>query len=115
MSKQSRIDLRKQISPFEKSNPKKSIRQLFNTIPPFILLWIAAYVSLEISYWLSLGLSIIASGFVIRIFIIFHDCCHQSFFKSRKVNDIIGTITGIITLFPYEQWKRSSFYSSCYE
>lgn len=107
MSKQSRIDLRKQISPFEKSNTKKSIRQLFNTIPPFILLWIAAYASLEISYWLSLGLSIIASGFVIRIFIIFHDCTHQSFFKSRKVNDIIGTITGIITLFPYEQWKRS--------
>lgn len=107
MNKQSRIDLRKQISPFEKSNTKKSVRQLFNTFPPFILLWIAAYVSLEISYWLSLGLSVIASGFVIRIFIIFHDCTHQSFFKSRKVNDMIGTIAGIITLFPYEQWKRN--------
>ena len=107
MSKQSRIDLRKQVSPFEKSNTKKSVKQLFNTIPPFILLWMGAYFSLEISYWLSLGLSIIASGFVIRIFIIFHDCTHQSFFKSRKVNDLVGTITGIITLFPYEQWKRS--------
>ena len=63
--------------------------------------------SLEISYWLSLGFAIIASGFVIRIFIIFHDCCHQSFFKSRKANDILGTISGVITLFPYEQWKRS--------
>ena len=107
MSKQSQINLKKQISPFEKSNTKTSIKQLFNTIPPFILLWIGAYVSLEISYWLSLGLSIIASGFVIRIFIIFHDCCHQSFFKSRKVNDIMGTISGIITLFPYEKWKRA--------
>ena len=107
MSKQSQINLKKQISPFEKSNTKTSIKQLFNTIPPFILLWIAAYVSLEISYWLSLGFSIIASGFVIRIFIIFHDCCHQSFFKSRKVNDIMGTISGIITLFPYEKWKRA--------
>ena len=107
MSKQSQINLRKQISPFEKSNTSTSVKQLFNTIPPFILLWVAAYVSLEISYWLSLGLSIIASGFVIRIFIIFHDCTHQSFFKSRKANDILGTITGIITLFPYEQWKRS--------
>lgn len=107
MSKQCQINLRKQVSPFEKSNTRKSIRQLFNTIPPFILLWIGAYFSLEISYWLSLGLSIIASGFVIRIFIIFHDCCHQSFFKSRKVNDLVGTITGVITLFPYEKWKRS--------
>ena len=107
MSKQSQINLKKQIAPFEKSNTKTSIKQLFNTLPPFILLWIAAYASLEVSYWLSLGLSVIASGFVIRIFIIFHDCCHQSFFKSRKINDIIGTISGIITLFPYEKWKRA--------
>ncbi|MEH6947225.1 fatty acid desaturase [Bacillus sp. JJ634] len=106
MSKQNQVNLRKQIAPFEKSNVKTSVKQLVNTIPPFILLWVAAYYSLEISYWLSLGLSIIASGFVIRIFIIFHDCCHQSFFKSRKANDILGTITGVITLFPYEKWKR---------
>ncbi|HWL27259.1 MAG TPA: fatty acid desaturase, partial [Ureibacillus sp.] len=106
MSKQNQINLRKQIAPFEKSNVKTSVKQLVNTIPPFILLWVAAYYSLEISYWVSLALSIIASGFVVRIFIIFHDCCHQSFFKSRKANDILGTITGIITLFPYEKWKR---------
>ena len=106
MSKQNQINLRKQIAPFEKSNVKTSVKQLVNTIPPFILLWVAAYCSLEISYWLSSALSIIASGFVVRIFIIFHDCCHQSFFKSRKANDILGTITGIITLFPYEKWKR---------
>ncbi|MFJ8266992.1 fatty acid desaturase [Peribacillus asahii] len=106
MSKQNQVNLRKQIAPFEKSNVKTSVKQLVNTIPPFILLWVAAYYSLEISYWLSLALSIIASGFVVRIFIIFHDCCHQSFFKSRRANDILGTITGIITLFPYEKWKR---------
>ncbi|MFJ8257752.1 fatty acid desaturase [Peribacillus asahii] len=106
MSKQNQVNLRKQIAPFEKSNMKTSVKQLVNTIPPFILLWVAAYYSLEISYWLSLALSIIASGFVVRIFIIFHDCCHQSFFKSRKANDVLGTITGIITLFPYEKWKR---------
>jgi len=106
MSKQNQVNLRKQIAPFEKSNVKTSVKQLVNTIPPFILLWVAAYYSLEISYWLSSALSIIASGFVVRIFIIFHDCCHQSFFKSRKANDILGTITGIITLFPYEKWKR---------
>ncbi|RUQ28178.1 fatty acid desaturase [Peribacillus cavernae] len=42
-----------------------------------------------------------------RIFIIFHDCCHQSFFKNRRLNNIVGTITGILTLFPYSQWKHS--------
>ena len=48
----------------------------------------------------------IAAGFVIRTFIIFHDCTHGSFFKNRKANDIVGTITGVLTLFAYEKWKR---------
>lgn len=49
----------------------------------------------------------LAGGFLVRIFIIFHDCCHKSFFKSRTANEIIGTITGILTCCPYHQWKHS--------
>ncbi|MBR3061198.1 MAG: fatty acid desaturase, partial [Exiguobacterium sp.] len=48
----------------------------------------------------------IAAGFVVRMFIIFHDCTHGSFFKNKKANAIVGTITGVLTLFPYEKWKR---------
>lgn len=48
----------------------------------------------------------ISAGFLVRIFIIFHDCCHHSFFKSRKANKILGTITGILTFFPYYQWQH---------
>lgn len=107
MNNRNHAILRNQVSSYEKSNFKISVGQLLNTFLPFILLWVFAYLSLEISYWLSLGLAILASGFLVRIFIIFHDCCHQSFFKSRKANDILGTISGIIALFPYEQWKRS--------
>ena len=55
MSKQNQINLKKQIAPYEKSNIKTSVKQLCNTIPPFILLWAVAYGSLQISYWLSLG------------------------------------------------------------
>lgn len=107
MSKQKIAELRKTVSPFEGPNAKVSIRQMFNTFPPFFLLWFAAYQSLSISYWLTLALAIVASGFVIRIFIIFHDCCHQSFFKGKKANQIVGTISGIITMFPFEKWKRA--------
>src|SRR5699024_8109709 len=57
--------------------------------------------------WLTLALSVIASGFVIRIFIIVHDCTHESFFKSKRANRLIGTMTGIITLFAFEKWKRN--------
>ncbi|HLU21538.1 fatty acid desaturase [Lederbergia graminis] len=107
MSKQKIAELRKKVAPYEGPEIKASIRQMINTFLPFILLWFAAYQSLSISYWLSLVFAIIASGFVIRIFIIFHDCCHQSFFKGKKANKIVGTISGIITMFPYEKWKRS--------
>ncbi|WP_227396319.1 fatty acid desaturase [Jeotgalibacillus aurantiacus] len=106
MTKQKIAELRKSVSPYEKTDLKASVRQMINTIPPFFILWFLAYQSLEISYLLTLGLGIIAAGFVVRIFIIFHDCCHGSFFKNKKLNNLVGTITGIITMFPYEKWKR---------
>ena len=58
------------------------------------------------SYWLTLGLAVIAGGFLIRTFIIMHDCGHGAFFKSRRANDIVGFITGVLTLTPYVQWRR---------
>ncbi|SDN49028.1 omega-6 fatty acid desaturase (delta-12 desaturase) [Fictibacillus solisalsi] len=100
------INLRKQVAPYEKPNTKNSVAQLINTLVPFILLWYLAYESLSISYLITLPLTIIGAGFLTRIFIIFHDCCHHSFFKNRKVNKIVGTITGILTLFPYHQWQH---------
>lgn len=106
MIKEKQRSLRKQMAPFEKSTTKNSILQIGNTILPFFLLWILAYQSLSISYVLTVILSVIAAGFLVRVFIIFHDCCHYSFFKNRKANDILGTITGILTLFPYRQWQH---------
>ncbi|MFC0558958.1 fatty acid desaturase [Halalkalibacter alkalisediminis] len=106
MSNQKLAQLKKSVAPFEKSDVKASIKQIINTIPPFFLLWFLAYQSLTVSVWLTLALAVVAAGFVVRIFIIFHDCTHGSFFKNKKANSILGTITGIITLFPYEKWKR---------
>nr|WP_263326482.1 fatty acid desaturase [Neobacillus sp. Marseille-Q6967] len=97
-------NLRKQVAPFEKSATKESIWQLINTLVPFIILWYLAYQSLSVSYWLSLVPSIIAAGFLVRIFIIFHDCTHHSFFKNRHANRAVGTAMGVLTLFPFDQW-----------
>ncbi|MBD0383291.1 fatty acid desaturase [Paenibacillus sedimenti] len=107
MSQSKLTNLKKDIAPFEKTDTKSSIRQLINTLGPLLALYYAAYVSLSVSFWLTLPIAIIAAGFVIRTFIIFHDCCHQSFFKSQVANDILGNITGILTLVPYLQWKNS--------
>jgi acyl-lipid omega-6 desaturase (Delta-12 desaturase) len=106
MTKEKQKVLRKQVAPYEKSNTKASIWQLINTVVPFIILWILAYQCLSISYFLTLGISVIAAGFMVRIFIIFHDCCHHSFFKNRTANKILGTITGIITIFPFSRWQH---------
>lgn len=105
-SKQKQLNLKKQMAPYEKSDLTRSIMQLVNTLGPFFLLWFLAYKSLSFSYVLTLGISVIAAGFLVRIFIIFHDCCHHSFFKNRKANKIVGTFTGILTIFPYHQWQH---------
>lgn len=108
MNKSNRLsDLKRNVAPYEEIDTKSSIRQLLNTLLPFVLLWYGAYLSLSISYWLTLPITIIAGGFLVRTFIIFHDCCHQSFFKSRLANEILGTITGVLTLCPYQQWKNT--------
>lgn len=95
----------KDIVPFQKPDTRKSLWQLTNTIVPFLGLWCLAYLSLSVSIWITMVLATLASGFFMRIFIIFHDCCHHSFFKSRKANEMVGIITGILTFFPYHQWK----------
>ncbi|MGG5762782.1 fatty acid desaturase [Bacillus proteolyticus] len=104
MTLQNTKNLKKQVAPFEKSTAKKSIWQIINTVVPFIILWYFAYKSLSVSYWLALVPSLLAAGFMTRIFIIFHDCTHYSFFKSRRVNRIVGTCMGVLTLFPFDQW-----------
>ncbi|WP_215143110.1 fatty acid desaturase [Exiguobacterium qingdaonense] len=106
MSKEKIAQLRKHVSPFEKADIRISVRQMINTILPFLVSWFLAYQLLSVSIFLTLPFTLIAAGFVVRMFIIFHDCTHGSFFKNKKANAIVGTITGILTLFPYEKWKR---------
>lgn len=106
MSKEKTKKLHKDVAPFAKSDTRKSVIQLINTIPPLLILWYVSYEMLKISFWLMIPFAVVAAGFVVRTFIIFHDCTHGSFFRKKKANDIVGTITGVLTLFSYEKWKR---------
>lgn len=99
-------NLLKEIAPYEQADIRASVRQIMNTFIPFFVLWYLAYLSLSVSYWLTLPIAFVAAGFLIRIFILFHDCCHGSFFKNRRANEILGTISGVLTFFPYQQWKH---------
>ncbi|MDP4161960.1 MAG: fatty acid desaturase, partial [Bacillota bacterium] len=104
MVEQNTKNLRKQIAPYEKSTTKESVWQIINTVVPFFALWYLAYLSLSVSYLLTLAIAAVAGGFLTRIFIIFHDCTHHSFFKNRTANRIVGTLTGVLTFFPFDQW-----------
>jgi len=85
---------------------RRSLWQVANTLVPYLALFYLMLRSVAISYWLTLALAIPTAGFMVRTFIIFHDCGHGSFFKSRKANTILGNITGILTFTPYTRWKH---------
>ena len=99
--------LKKLLQAYQIPDPRRSWWQIVNSFIPYILLFIAMYFLLDISIWLTFLLAIPAAGFAVRIFIIFHDCGHGSFFKSKKLSRIVGFIAGIITFVPYEQWRYS--------
>ncbi len=84
---------------------RRSLWQLINTLVPYAALWYLMYLSLEVSYWITAALTLLAGGFMVRVFIIFHDCGHGSFFKSRKANDILGSLTGVLSFTPYYHWR----------
>ncbi len=98
--------LRKEVAQFAKAERNKSILQMINTIVPLIILWIAGYYLVQFSPWITVACSVLSAAFLVRTFIIFHDCTHGSFFKNKKANDLVGNITGILTSFPYMKWRR---------
>src|SRR5437867_182702 len=79
--------------------------QILNSLVPYAALWFLMYLSLSVSVWLTLPLAVLAGAFLVRIFIISHDCGHGSFFKSSKANDVLGFITGVLTFTPYYHWR----------
>lgn len=84
----------------------KSWFQILNSVGSYILIWIIIVKTAGVSYFLTLGLSVPAAGFLVRIFIIFHDCGHGSFFKSRRMNTVTGIITGLLVFTPYHKWHH---------
>ncbi len=98
------------LRPYWGADTRRSVTQLLTSLIPFVLLWAAMLWSLRIGYWLTLLLSVPAAGFMIRLFIIQHDCGHGSFFKSRWARDWLGRAIGVLMLTPYDYWKKTHAY-----
>ena len=91
---------------YRSSSTGNGVFQLCTTLIPLGILLTAMHWTLGISYLLTLALSVPAAGFLVRTFIIMHDCSHGSFMPSRRANEVIGFITGVLTLTPFAQWRR---------
>ena len=94
------------VAPYQEPDLKRSVIQASTTLIPFFAMLYVMYRSLAYPYWVTLLLALPTAGLMVRTFIIMHDCGHGSYFPSRKVNDFIGFITGVLTLTPYVQWRR---------
>jgi omega-6 fatty acid desaturase (delta-12 desaturase) len=96
------------LSQYERPNLRKAVWQLVNTLTPYVALWalMAYLVRQGYSYWFTLALAVVAAALLVRIFIVFHDCGHGSFFVSRRANRIVGYLTGVLTCTPYEDWRH---------
>lgn len=93
------------VAQYQRPSTKGALWQLTNTLGPYLALWVAIYAALQVSIWLVLPLAVIAAGFLVRLFIIFHDCTHASFLKSSLANDVIGFVLGVLTFCPYQHWR----------
>jgi omega-6 fatty acid desaturase (delta-12 desaturase) len=93
------------VAKYQQPSLWRSVSQIVNSLLPYVALWILMYISLAVSYWITLPLAVLAGGFLVRVFIIHHDCGHGSFFKSQRANDIVGFITGVLTFTPYHFWR----------
>ncbi len=95
------------LAKYREPNLGRSVFELAVSFLPFLTLAVLAWLSLSVSYWLALALSLFNGAFLVRLFIIQHDCGHGSFFGSRAVNNWVGRTIGMLTLTPYKVWKRS--------
>lgn len=99
-----KLSLHKILVPYQAPDLWRSLWQVVNTLVPYISLWVFMFFSLKVTYWLTLALALPAAGFMVRTFILFHDCGHGSFFVSKKANEVLGIITGILVFTPWTRW-----------
>jgi len=95
------------VARFQKPSTGRAVWQIVNSLVPYILLWVLMFFSLSVSWWLTLPLAALAGAFLVRIFIILHDCGHGSFFESRTANAVVGSLAGVLTFTPYYHWTRT--------
>ena len=97
----------RQLARFREPDSARSVTELVVTAVPFAFFWVLTCIAVDAGYWLGLLFAIPAGAFLLRLFLIQHDCGHGAFFPRRSANDWVGRVLGVLTMTPYDYWKRS--------
>jgi len=98
--------LRRALNAYRTPSLVRSVLEILVTVLSFALVWVLMFVTLSAGHWVGLLLAVPAAGLLVRLFMIQHDCSHGSFFRSRRVNDWVGRVIGVLTLTPYSFWRH---------
>ncbi len=98
--------LRALVTPYAKADTRRGAIQLSVTALPYLTMMAAMLVGLYYQVWLALLMALPAALFLVRLFMIQHDCGHGSFFKSRWANNLLGSFLSVLTMTPYQDWRR---------
>jgi omega-6 fatty acid desaturase (delta-12 desaturase) len=97
---------RERLAPYARPDTRRSMLDLATSVVPYLALTALMYLTLDVSYLLTLALAVPAAGFLLRTFIVFHDCTHSSFLASRRANNWVGVACGLLVYTPFHSWRH---------
>jgi acyl-lipid omega-6 desaturase (Delta-12 desaturase) len=102
-----RVYWREAVAGYERPSLRRSLLDLATSVVPYLGLTVAMYLSLQVSVWITLALAVPAAGFLLRTFIVFHDCAHGSFLPNRRANLWVGRFAGLLVFQPFANWRHN--------
>ena len=97
---------RERLAPYTEPRVGRSVLELATSVVPYLVVTAASYALIQVSYLLVLVLAVPAAGFLLRTFIVFHDCAHGSFFANRTVNKWVGMVCALLVFTPFHSWRH---------
>jgi omega-6 fatty acid desaturase (delta-12 desaturase) len=101
-----RLPCREELAPFAVPSLRHGLLAIMTSLVPYVALCYAMYLTLGASPLLTVLLAIPAAGFLVRVFVVFHDCAHGSLLPSRRANTILGSVLGLLVLSPFRRWRH---------
>lgn len=100
-------DWKAAVAPYAQPDVRRSVLDVLTSIVPYVLGFVGMYLLLDVSYWLTLLAAIPTAGFLLRTYIVFHDCAHGNFLPSKRGNHVLGVVAALLVYTPFSAWRHS--------